>query len=346
MSANGSVTLSGRHKAAVLVLAIGPEAATQALRCMSPEAITDLARAVTELEAKPVGAEVVDAVLAEFSSALEERSASLEVGAEQLQGLLESAVGRNESARIIGELDRERRSANPFADFANFNADEIDQLLQGELPQVKALVLSHVGPEVAAQCVSRLPDEVRTDVLIRMARIEEVPPELALEVSAALGMPRNTRRQKASSGQSDEGDRLRTVASVINVLEEQGERGAEIERIRIKDEGLAEAIEGKKLVIDDVVLLDNPAIQRVLSQVQSRTLALALKAADPEVEAKLLGNLSKRARETVAEEKELLGPQPLSEVQNAQQEVVDAMQELINSGEIELRRGKEAELVH
>ena len=133
---------------------------------------------------------------------------------------------------------------------------------------------------------------------------------------------------------------------MINVLEEEGERGAEIERIRLKDEGLAEAIEGKKLVIDDVVLLDDPGIQRVLSQVQSRTLALALKAADPEVEAKLLGNLSKRARATVAEEKELLGPQPLSEVQNAQQEVVDAMQELITSGEIELRRGKEAELVH
>lgn len=347
------MTLDGRRKAAILVLSLGAEAMTKALRGLPEERLTDLARAIGELERAPVAPDVIDAVLDEFQAQVQGASTSLVGGPAAAQSLLDATVGPDRRARVLAAIDRERRAANPFSDFADLDAIALGRVLEGELPQVQALVLSHVPSEVAAELLAGRPDEERTELIIRMARLDDVPSELSLDVGEALGAAAAKRaatsggKKKAPSAKAkaEGGTRVRAVAEMLNSLEEHESGRGQLDKIRERDAKLAAAIEKQSLVFDDIVLLDDRGIQKVLGRVDGKRLALALKAADAAVANKILGNLSKRARETILEEKELLGPQPLSAVEEAQRDVLNVVRELAQQGEIKLRRGKEGELV-
>ncbi|RMG09136.1 MAG: hypothetical protein D6731_20375 [Planctomycetota bacterium] len=337
--------LDGRTKAAVLVLALGPEAAADALRCMSPASLQHLAKAVSELERQPIPPEAVDAVLGEFRADLERRAQGVAGHQRALRDLLGTTLGPERGEALLQELERERRAENPFQDFAELEPGALAQVLEGELPQVQALVLANVPASTAAAVLAERPEDERLDLLLRLARTEDVSPELAVEVGAALGAGRAARRKGRGRG-PDPSERLRRAANVLNELEsdEEGE-GSLLERLREVDEGLAEKIEEQMFVFDDVAQLDARSLQKVLSQIEGRVLAMALKACDEVVAEKLLGNLSKRARQAVIEEKELLGPQPLAAVQEAQAEITSVVRSLIHSGQLTLQRGKEAQLV-
>lgn len=346
------MTLDGRRKAAILVLSLGAEAMTKALRGLPEERLTDLARAIGELERAPVAPDVIDAVLDEFQAQVQGAATSLVGGPAAAQSLLDATVGPDRRARVLAAIDRERRAANPFSDFADLDAIALARVLEGELPQVQALVLSHVPSEVAAELLAGRPDEERTELIIRMARLDDVPAELSLDVGEALGAAAAKRaaiggKRKAPSakGKAEGGSRVRAVAEMLNSLEEHESGRGQLDKIRERDAKLAAAIEKQSLVFDDIVMLDDRGIQKVLGRVDGKRLALALKAADAAVANKILGNLSKRARETILEEKELLGPQPLSAVEEAQRDVLNVVRELAQQGEIKLRRGKEGELV-
>ncbi len=340
------MSLDGRRKAAILVLALGGEAMARSLRGLPEERLTDLARAIGELERAPVAPDVIDAVLDEFRSQVQGASGALVGGAAAAAGVLDAMVGPERRARVLEAIDRERRATNPFADFAELDPVALARVLDGELPQVKALVLAHLPSDAAAGFLAARADDERTDLIVRMARLEDVPPELSLDVGEALGaglIRRPGAKRKAASAANP--GRIRAVAEVLNALEEHEAGRGQLDRVRERDAKLAAAIEKQSLVFDDVVLLDDRAIQKVLGRVDGKRLALALKAADAAVADKILGNLSKRARETILEEKELLGPQPLSTVEEAQRDVLNVVRELAQQGEIKLRRGKEGELV-
>jgi flagellar motor switch protein FliG len=333
-------------KAAVLVLALGPDAAAKALRCMRPEAVAELARAVGELERAPIVPELVDTVLGEFRGRVQETDTGVAPSDAGLEKLLAASIGPEKGAGLMKQLEREKRAKNPFAQFAELDAAALSGLLDGELPQVQALVLAHVPAALAGAVLAARPEGERIDFLLRMARLEDVAPELTLEVGAALGGAAvSNKAARAGEGKSTGTTRARAVASVLNVLDADEKSRGLLEKLREKDGPLAQAIEEQTLVFDDLVLLDGRSLQKLLAQVDSKTLGLALKGADTAMAEKLLGNLSKRARETVLEEKELLGPQPLSAVQGAQHEMLGLVRGLIQSGEIKLERGKEPELV-
>ncbi|MEZ6184842.1 MAG: FliG C-terminal domain-containing protein [Planctomycetota bacterium] len=342
--------LSGRRKAAVLVLALGPEVAAKALSCMQPDAVTDLARAVAELERAPIAPEVVDTVLAEFHDMARRASAGVSANAGSLRRLLECSVGPDQRDELLDTLERERRYQSPFAEFCDLDAETLSEVLEGELTQVQALVLANVPPELATQVLSGRSQEEQVDLLSRMARLEDVPPELSLEVGAALGAAvrgRGPRPPRPSGEAGADNGRTRAVASILLSLDGQNEEepGALLEKLKERDPETAAALEEQSFVFEDLTLLDAKALQQVLSQVEGRILAMALKGADEAVAQALLGNLSKRAREGVLEEKELLGPQPLSAVQEAQQSMVAVIRDLVQSGQVKIRRGKEAQLV-
>lgn len=351
MSPAPAPNLDTRRKAAVLVLALGPDVAARALRCMKPEAVAELARAVNELERAPIAKEVVEGVLAEFRGRLVEQSTALSPTDGALEKLLAASIGAERGAGLVKEIEREKRSENPFAAFAELEAQELSEALDGELLQVQALVLGSVPTELASKVLQSRTEEERLELLFRMAKLEEVPAEVSLEVGAALGRAaerRGTKRRAAGGavGAKKAGNaRVRAVASILNVLEGDEKSRGLGQKLREKDAALAQAIEEQTVVFEDLALLDSRALQKLLGQVDSKTLALALKGADPAVSEVLLKNLSKRAQETVLEEKELLGPQALSAVEDAQREMLAVVRALLASGEIKLSRNKEANLV-
>lgn len=345
MSGAVTTSLDGRRKAAVLVLSLGTEAAAKALRGVSEERLLDLARAIAELERAPIAPEVVESVLKEFKGSLKGAAGGMRGGTAVASGLLDAAVGPEKRARVLAQLEVEKRAESPFAEFAQLDPRGLSRALDGELPQVQALVLAHVPPELSSATLLLRPAEERTELLVRMARMEEVSPDLAVEVGAALGVPapkKNYAARPAATG----GGRVRAVAEVVNLLAEKPEGKDELERLRARDQEIAAQVEKQSLVFDDLIRLDDRGIQRVLGRVDGKLLALALKATDAAVAEKILGNLSKRARESLLEEKELLGPQPLSTVEDAQRDVLNVVRELVQQGEIKLSRGgKEGALV-
>ena len=341
------MSLDGRKKAAIFVLSLGPETAAQALRCMTPGAVTELARAVSELEGEAVTEEVVGQVLAEFQGSLGGNLAPSDHRV-ALRSMLDRSLGPERGARLVDDIERERRIARPFADLACLDGQTLAEVLQGEIAQVQALVLTNVPPELAVAVLERRSAEARTDLLFRMAQLEELPPELALEVGAALGAAAGSVRGSQGNdwkGADSQAERLRSVASIVTSLEEKEDFRGELDRLRERDQDLADLIEENTLVFDDIALLDNRSLQKLLSQIDGRVLALTLKAADEGLIEKLLSNLSRRAREGVLEEKELLGPQPLSAVEEAQRQVLATVRQLIADGQLEIKRGKEDTLV-
>lgn len=338
--------LDGRRKAAILVLSLGSDVAAKALKGVSEARLLDLARAIAELERAPVAPEVVESVLSEFHGTMQGASSSLRGGTGVLVSVLDAAVGPERRAKVVAQLEIERRAENPFADLAELDAVSLGRLLEGELPQVQALVLAHMPSELAGEVLLLRNGEDRTELLVRMARLEEVPPDLALEVGMALGMPgASSSRKRPTGSKSNAASRVRAVAEILNVLDEKPEGRGQLDRLRERDQELAKEVEKQSLVFDDLVFLDDRAIQKVLGRVDGKRLALSLKATDAAVSEKILQNLSKRARESLLEEKELLGPQPLSAVEDAQREVLNVVRELQQQGEIKLQRGKGGDLV-
>lgn len=340
------MTVDGRKKAAVLALALGPEVIGKAVRHLRPQAVAELARALRELEEAPVPPALVDEVLDQFRASLRQSARGVAAGDDALRRILDHAVGSERAAGLLQEIDRERRAQNPFAEFAALEPSELARILEGELAQVQALVLAHVPAELAAGVLALRPEPERVDLIARMARLEEVSTELSLEVGAALsGAAREAARGRKKAAAKRGPGRARMVASIINILDGEEKSQGLLDRLREKEPALAGEIEEQMLIFDDLATLNDRSLQKILSQIEGRTLALALKAADRAVAEKLLSNLSKRAREMVLEEKEMLGPQPVSAVEEAQKEIMRAVQALVRAGEIKIGRGKEAALV-
>lgn len=338
--------LEARQKAAVLLLAIGPDAAGEALRTMRKESVTDLVRALREMGESAIPGEIVREVLSEFRGDLEREQGSVRGSQTCMEQVLGVSFDPARGQELLGRLEQEERSRDPFAEFEALRPVDLALALAPELPQVKALVLANISSDLAGQALRHFDEEDRVGVILRIARMEEVPVELALQVGRALGD--RTRREHEAAQPTPEDTKtspLRLAANVLGALD-GSEEGLKLrEALKEADKDLAEAIDQEAFALEDLVSLQDSAIQKLLSKVEGRTLALALKGCDEAVSAKLLGNLSKRARESVQEERELLGPQAISAVREAQDELMSALRDLVQSGQVTVTRGGDAQLV-
>lgn len=338
--------LEARQKAAVLLLAIGPDAAGEALRTMRKESVTDLVRALREMGEDAVPGEVVREILSEFRGDLQRERGSVRASQASMQQVLGVSLAPGPGRELLGRLEREERSLEPFAEFEALRPADLALALAPELPQVKALVLANVSSDLAGKALKHLDEGERVGVILRIARMEEVPVELALQVGRALG-DRTRQASQAPKAPSAEAKTspLRLAANVLGALDGTEEGLLLREALREADKDLADAIDQEAFALEDLVSLPDSAIQKLLSKVEGRTLALALKGCDQAVSGKLLGNLSKRARESVQEERELLGPQALSAVREAQDELLTALRDLVQSGQVSVQRGGDSQLV-
>jgi flagellar motor switch protein FliG len=323
--------LTGRQKAAILLISMGPDVSANVYRHLSEEEIEKLTLEISGV--RKVDSRAKEEVLDEFHQIALAQDYIAQGGIAYAKEILEKALGSDDAANIINRLTSSLQ-VKPF-DFAR-KADpaQILNFIQNEHPQTISLVLSYLDPAQAGQILSELPQDMQADVARRIALMDSTSPEVINEVEQIL-----ERKLSATVTQdyTNTGG-IEAVVEVLNGVDRSTERTI-LDALEIQDPELAEEIKKRMFVFEDIVTLDNRAIQRVIRDVDNQDLLLSLKVASDEVKEIVFSNMSKRMVDTFKEEMEFMGPVRLRDVEEAQSRIVAVIRRLEEAGEIVIARG-------
>jgi flagellar motor switch protein FliG len=328
--------MTGLRKAAVLLVQMGKEDSARLLGQMRESEVEELTAEIARLGA--VEAIVADEVVAEFHSMANTKTHT--GGLDFARDVLEASLGEERAAQIVGKLSMSLTDM-PFGFLNNAEPRQVLSFVQNEHPQTIALVLAHLHAGLASQILSGLASGLQSDVAHRIAVMDRTSPEIIRQVEASL------ERRLSSVIQPSELSAVGGVQPLIDIIN-RSDRATErliMEGLEGRSPELAEEVRRRMFMFEDVVLLEDRAVQLVLRQVETGDLATALKGVAEEVREKVVANLSERARENLAEEIDLLGPVRLRQVEEAQAKVVKVIRSLEESGQIEIQRGDDDEYV-
>lgn len=318
--------LTGLQKIAVLLLALGDKFITDIFKRLKRDEIAEISKAIVKLDAVPK--DVVEAVLREFHHDLVESLEMVSGGQDVIKRLLLANLDPETAKYILDALNLPSGPL-PFQELEHANPKLLSQLLRNEHPQTLALILGHLQPEQAGSMLTLLSQNARSEILVRLARLESVPEEMLLEVDRVL------QSQLIAMG-GKEGKKVGGVQAVAEILN-QVDRATEEEVLADIEEGsaqLAEDIRNLMFVFEDCVLLDDRGMRELLGSINNDDLTLALRGAPDELKALFFKNMSERAGDMIREELEFMPPSRLSEIEAAQQNIVRTVRELESSGKI------------
>ncbi len=331
----GSVSeLTGRQKAAVLLMSMDVDIASKVFKELDMKEVESIAVEITNL--RDLSPSVVEDVIEEFYQLMTAQSYMVEGGLEYAQLLLEKSYGI-ERAREIVEKIKVLTTVRGFNILKKSDSAQLASFLSKEHPQTIALILSHLAPDQSADVLSEFKDDLRTDAIMRIATIGKVSPQLVSEIEHVVDQiaEQTLSQNLAQAGGSQ------LVASILNKSNNALAK-AMLENIEEKKPDMALEIKRLMFLFEDIILIDDKGIQRILRDVDKKDLALALKVADEKIRAKIFKNMSERAAAVVKEELEYMGPVKLKDVESAQMRIVDVVKELESSEEISVGgRGKE-----
>ncbi|SFD87582.1 flagellar motor switch protein FliG [Bacillus sp. OV194] len=329
--AKAAKELNGKEKAAMLMISMGPDVAAQVYKHLNEDEIERLTLHISQI--RKVDSEVKENIIEQFHQIALAQDYISQGGIGYAKTVLEKAVGRSEAMDIINRLTSTLQ-VRPF-DFAR-KADpgQILNFIQNEHPQTIALILSYLDSSQAGQILSELPQELQGDIARRIAIMDRTSPEIINEVEQIL-------ERKLSATVSQDFTQAGGVESVVDVLNgvDRATEKTILDALEIQDPELAEEIKKRMFVFEDIVILDNRAIQRVIREVQNEDMLLALKAASEEVKEILFQNMSQRMAENFKEEMEFMGPVRLRDVEEAQSRIVGIIRKLEDAGEVVIARG-------
>lgn len=329
--------LSGKQKAAILLVALGPDVSATVFKHLNDEEIEELTLEIANMRA--VEKEVKDMVLEEFYELCQAHDYINQGGIEYAREVLEKAVGKERANSILERLTATLQ-VRPFDAIRRTDPAQLMNFIQGEHPQTIAMIMAYLQPEQAAKVLSYLSPDVQADVSNRIALMDRTSPDIVKEVETVL-------ERKMSAIVSNEYATAGGIQSIVNILN-FADRGTEkniLDRLEERDPELAEEIRKRMFVFEDIILLSDRAVQVVLRQVDTHDVALALKTASEDVTEKIFRNMSKRAAQMLKEDMEYMGPVRLREVEDAQQRIVNVIRQLEDSGEIIIARGGEGEVI-
>ena len=329
--------ISGKEKAAMLLIALGPEKSAQIFKHLKEEEIEQLTLEIANI--RTVTAEDKESVLDEFYQICLAQQYIAEGGISYAKDILEKALGSQKALEVIDRLTVSLQ-VKPFDFVRKADPNQLLNSIQGEHPQTIALILAYLRPSQAAVVISALPQDKQAEVARRVAIMDRTSPEVIKEVEKVL-------EKKLSSFVTEDYATSGGIQSIVDILNSV-ERGTEkhiIETLEIEDTDLAEEIKKRMFVFDDIVTLDNRSIQRFLREVENNELALALKGASEQVQKVIFSNMSKRLAEMIEEDMEFMGPVRLRDVEEAQQKVVNVIRKLEDAGEIVISRGGGDEII-
>lgn len=323
--------LTGKQKAAILLISLGPDVSASVYKHLSEEEIEKLTLEISGV--KKVDSNSKEGILEEFHQIALAQDFIAQGGIGYAKTVLEKALGADKAATIITRLTSSLQ-VRPF-DFAR-KADpgQILNFIQNEHPQTIALILSYLEPTQSGQILSELPQEVQADIARRIALMDSTAPEIINEIEQIL-----ERKLSATVTQDHtQTGGIESVVEVLNGVDRSTERTI-LDALEIQDPELAEEIKKRMFVFEDIVTLDNRAIQRVIRDVENEDLMLSLKVSSEEVKEIVFKNMSKRMSETFKEEMEFMGPVRLRDVEEAQSRIVGVIRRLEEAGEIVIARG-------
>lgn len=331
MAANAA-EISGAERAAILLLSLGEQEAAAIIRHMDAREVQRVSEAMAAL--KDVPRERTQAVVAGFIEAVEKRGAGGSAARDFVKRVLTTSLGRERAERMLERLAPDAETGAGIDQLKWMHPRQVADLLRVEHPQVVATVLAHLDPEQGGAIAALLPEALRSDVLLRVATIEEVPQFALKELDGLV----EQRAAEATAGPPRRLGGTRLAANLLNALSAD-QKNAAIAFIEERDAELCQQIKDQMFVFENLLQVDDRGIQTLLREVPSDVLATALRGADPEIQEKMFRNMSKRAAEILKEEMEVRGPVRLVEVEAAQKEIVSTAQRLAEDGTIVIGGG-------
>jgi len=329
---------SGVRKAAILMLSLEQDQAAEILKRLPPEAVEEVSREIASLGSIPVASR--KEVFGEFYNLALANSYVSEGGLEFAKALLKKSLSTSEAERVIKQVTQQVQTT-PFSFLQKAESENLLTFIQDEHPQTISLILAHLPAQKASEILVGLPSQKQIEVIKRVANMEQTNPEVIKEVERGL----EHRLSDIVSQTFEKAGGVDTVAEILNLADRSTEKGI-MEGLEAEDPDLVEQIRRLMFVFEDILLVNDKGIQAVLKEVDNEELSLALKTASDELKQKIFKNMSERAAQLIQEDMQYMGPVRVSDVEAAQQKIVDVVRRLEDAGEIIIAgRGGEKEMV-
>lgn len=323
------------EKAAVFLLSLDKPLAAEVMSQLPRAQVEKLTLRIAQM--KNVSKDRQQAVIDEFFGVIGQQSSTGRGGMDLANELLEQSLG-SEGATAILDNVRSTLNAVPFSFLQKANSENVLTFIVEEHPQTIALIISHLPSQLAADVLSGLSPDKQLEVIRRIAMMEQTNPEVVRDVESSL----QSRMTLLLSQSGEKAGGIDAVAQILNVTDRMTNKTI-LENLEDDNAELVEEIRRRMFVFEDMLKLDERAMQKVLREVDNSQWAVALKGASEEIKEKVFSNLSQRASETLREELEYLGPVKVSDVEAMQQQIVDTVRGLEEAGEIEISTGSEAD---
>ena len=326
--ANKPEDLAGTQRAAILLMSLGEQDAANVLKQLDAREVQKIGIAMAEL--KEVSREQATSVLDKFIGIADAKANMASGSTDYVRRVLTQAVGKQKTDMLLDRVST-GQAGQGIEQLKWMEAKAVAQIIGGEHPQIAAIVLSHLEAEQSAAIMPLLSDDFRTEVLMRIASLNEVPQTALTELDQLVEKQANVKPPAPLRRVGG----ARTVANILNAMEKD-KSGEEMGKIEKSDAAMHQQIKDLLFIFDNLLDVDDRGIQALLREVGSDTLAVALRGAEPEVQEKILKNMSKRAAEILKDDMEARGPVKLVDVEAAQKEIIVIAQRLAEEGTITL----------
>ena len=322
--------LSGPQKAAILFLTMGEEYSTTLFKSLDENSIKKIGKYMSEITYIP--SDVLSSVMDEFLINFSSDTDVIVSGEEFLKQVVNKSLDK-EKAREVFKVIGEKGSSVPFSDLAYIPVESLINIIQGEHPQTIALILSYLPYEKAAEVLKSFPEELKIDVALRIVQIGQVDVEIVKELDKVM-----KNELSKLGGATRKCDGIETLANILNQVDGITEESV-LSHIENEDGDLADMVRQKMFIFEDLLQIENRHFRDILQNVDNQLLIKALKTTSDEMKNKVFSNLSERASEMLKEDMEVMGPVKLSEVEEAQQEIIKIAKRLESEGRIILTKG-------
>ncbi len=329
--------LTGRQKAAIFLVTLGSEISAEIFKHLREDEIETLTFEIARLE--NIDSEQRDIVLQEFQELMMAQDFISSGGIDYARELLEKSLGNQKAVDIISRLTSSLKT-RPFDFIRRTDPAHLLNFIQQEHPQTIALILAYLEPAKASIILGQLQQEKQSDVAKRIATMDRTSPEVLREVERVLEKKLSSLSQEDYTAAGGVG----SIVDILNLVDRSTEKII-IESLEEDDPELAEEIKKRMFVFEDIVMLDDRAIQKVMREVDTNELAKALKAVDADVQDKIYRNMSKRAAALLKEDMEFMGPTRRKDVEEAQQKIVSIIRKLEEQGEVVIARSGEEDVL-
>jgi len=329
--------LTGPQKAAIFLLSMGEEFTSQIFSKLEDDEIKRLSRAMSRVQ--QLSSETINEVLNEFNRSITSTTDLKVKGDSFVKNIISRSISGDRAENILEEISGDL-GPTPFENLRDVESKTLAKFIQNEHPQTIALILAHIDSGKAAEVITNFPENLQTDVVLRIANLENVPQNIVAEIEEVLQKEINTLgtidARKAGGAEA--------VAEILNQVDQSTEN-AILSKIEEDHADLANDIRKLMFVFEDLINVDDRGIRGILREVNNEELTLALKTASDALKSKIFGNLSERAAAIIQEDLEIMGPVKLVDVEKAQQSVLRVAKRLESEGKIMLGKGGEETFV-